>query len=428
MDYVYQISLDTESAKYNLEEWQRQLEYAKNGSLEDKASIEDFYGIFGNTDDGSFVSKIQNYQDKLSSLQDVLSKYKSGELTDNDLTDLILKYPQLINYTDNLDIGVNKLIDSITGSAKDGTGIMSEFNDQIETLGEDSVGGKKMIELRDRILEVSKVAKDGIVINITTEMDRYNNIANAISESTSGNGLSTQSIESITNMYKNIKGFDASKIFEKTTNGIILNTQELEKLQLQYEKTNKTTTQKELDTLVNKYNALTEEMNNTTDAKKRAELIGNQNKLKTEIKNVEELAIKYGGLTSQYLKYVRAKSNQNQGYVYDDIYANKDYVEDLYKKGLTGTDDFREYVKLLTNTDMTNATNQDYINEYKKSIAKQNRYLTESALGSQNFLKDISKVDKNLASVDKNGNWKININTEDFDRIAKSLGVSKEFV
>lgn len=428
IDYVYQISLDTESAEYNLEEWQRQLEYAKNGSLEDKASIEDFYGIFGKTDDDSFVSKIQNYQDKLSSLQDVLSKYKSGELTDNDLTDLILKYPQLINYTDDLDIGINKLIDNITGSAKDGTGIMSEFNDQIETLGENSVGGKKMIELRDRILEVSKVAKDGIVINITTEMDRYTNIANAISESTSGSGLSTQSIESITNMYKNIKGFDASKIFEKTANGIILNTQELEKLQLQYEKTNKTATQKELDTLVNKYNALTEEINNTTDAKKRAELIGNQNKLKTEIKDVEELAIKYGGLTSQYLKYVRAKSNQNQGYVYDDIYANKDYIEDLYKKGLTGTDDFREYVKLITNTDMTNATNQDYINEYKKSIAKQNRYLTESALGSQNFLKDISKTDKNLASVDKNGNWKININTEDFDRIAKSLGVSKEFV
>ena len=41
----------------------------------------------------------------------------------------------MINYTDNLDEGINKLIDNITGSAKDGTGIIKLFNDLSFLLG-----------------------------------------------------------------------------------------------------------------------------------------------------------------------------------------------------------------------------------------------------------------------------------------------------
>lgn len=428
VDYVYQISLDTESAKYDLEEWQRQLEYAKNGSLTDKTSLENFYGVFGDTSDDSFSKKIQDYQTELNSLNDVLSKFKSGELTDNDLTDLIVKYPQLINYTDNLDVGINKLIDNITGSAKDGTGIIKLFNEQIEILGKDTAGGKKMAELRDRIIDASKAAKDGITLNITTETNNLNTIATALSESVNGSGLSDTSYNAITNLFKNVKGFDTSKVFEKTANGIRLNIDELEKLQNEYIKTKRATEEAKLDTLVNKYNALTKEINTTTDAIKRAELINKQTKLREEITNVSKLITQYDGLTSAYNRWIRAKSTENEGKIYDEIYAGMEEMDELYKKGWKGTDDFKEYVKMLSGRDLTNATNKQFETAYKELLPKLRRYTTESTTGLQNFLKDINKYDKTLASVDKSGNWNLKIQTKDYDRIAKQLKISKEYV
>ena len=429
IDYVYQISLDTESAEYNLEEWQNKLLNAKNGSLEDKASIEDFYGIFGNTDDDSFTSKIQKYEDELNSLQDTLSKFKSGELTDNDLTDLILRYPQLINYTNNLDDGINKLIDSITGSAKDGTGIMGEFNNQIEILGENSAGGKKMAELRDRIIEASNAAKDGIKIDISVETQNYDMISNAIKESTSGSGLSTQSINAITNTFKDIKGFDESKIFEKTSYGIRLNIEELENLQNQYVKTNRAVSENKLNKLVNEYNDLTKQINSCTDAKKRSELIDNQNKIREEINSVSKLITQYDGLTSSYLRYLRAKETPNEGAIYDTIYSEKDAIKELYKNGWTGTDDFKEYVRLISNKNLTNASNQDFVKAYKEALPKLDRYSTESNIGLQNLLVDINKKKSNYVSKDKNGGWIINIkDANDYKEIANSIGVSSKFI
>lgn len=428
VDYVYQISLDTESAKYDLEEWQRQLEYARNGSLTDKTSLEDFYGVFGDTSDDSFSSKIQNYQTELNSLNDVLSKFKSGELTENDLTDLMIKYPKLINYTDNLDVGINKLIDDITGSAKDGTGIVKLFNEQIEILGKDTAGGKKMAELRDRIIEASKVAKDGITLNITTETNNLNTIATALSESVNGSGLSDTSYDAITNLFKNVKGFDPSKVFEKTANGIRLNVDELEKLQNEYTKTKRATEEAKLDILVNKYNALTKEINTTTDAVKRAELVNKQTKLREEINNVSKLITQYDGLTSSYNRWIRAKSTENEGKIYDEIYAGMEEMNELYKKGWTGIDDFKEYVRMLSGRDLTNATNKQFETAYKELLPKLRRYTTESTTGLQNFVKDLNKYDKNLASVDKNGNWNLNIQTKDYERISKQLKISKKYV
>ena len=422
LDYVYKISLDTESAYYDLEEWQKQLEYARNGKYQNEASIKDFYNVFANTSDEGFSATLDAYQSQLSTYQDIITKFNSGELSDSDINDLIRQYPTLINYIDDLDKGVNELIDSSKSN------IIEKFNEQIEELGKDSTGGKMMAQLRDRIIEVTDAAKDGIVLNIDVEKTFFDNIGKALNESVSGSGISSSTVKSMTNIFKDVEGFDVSELFEKTSNGIHLNINALQDLQDEYIKTKRADTQKDLDEKIDKYNKLTKQINKTSDMMERANLVSEQNKLKEEIEDVAALIVEYDGLTSAYNNWLRAKETDNEGSMYDTIHSGIEETKELYDADKIGTDDFKEYVKLVSGEDLTNASAQEYKEAWENIQKQLKRYSTEDSRGVINFLKDVNKLDSSLAYLDNKGNWQIDFDDKSISKISKELGLSKEYI
>jgi len=83
---------------------------------------------------------------------------------------------------------------------------------------------------------------------------------------------------------------------------------------------------------------------------------------------------------------------------------------------MTGTDDFREYVKYF------DQWGEDTVAAYERNITKMERYLTEDYKGIKNFYDDL--VAKGLGTYE-NGIY--NIQYPDSASAAKTMGMSEEW-
>lgn len=256
----------------------------------------------------------------------------------------------------------------------------------------------------------------------TTGVEAFNT---ALSESRSAAGLTSESIDALTARYKDLEGFNAAALFEKTANGIHLNSEELSRLEEQYVSTQKLEIDKNLNTLVEKYNDLTEEIKGCTDAQKKEELQAKADAYKDKIDELSTLASQYDGLTSAFAKWQNALDGAEEGDNYDSLYENLEGIKELYDKGLVGTDKFKTAVQLMTNKDLSNADIEEIVSAYEKGYPKMQRYFTEGQKGCKNFLNDVSKLNSEWAHMNKDGSWDINFNAEE---VADKLGVSVDFV
>ena len=247
----------------------------------------------------------------------------------------------------------------------------------------------------------------------------------ALTESRSAAGLTSESISALKARYEDLDGFNAAALFEKTANGIHLNSEELSRLEEQYISTNKLDIENNLNKLVTKYNDLTEEIKGCTDAQEKENLQLQADKYKDKIEELSTLASQYDGLTSAFAKWQTALEGAEEGDNYDSLYENLEGIKELYDKGLVGTDKFKTAVQLMTNKDLANADIDEIVSAYKKGYPKMQRYFTEGQKGCKNFLNDVRKLNSEWAHMNKDGSWEINFNAEE---VAKELGVSVDFV
>ena len=247
----------------------------------------------------------------------------------------------------------------------------------------------------------------------------------ALEESRSAAGLTSESISALKSRYEDLDGFNAAALFEKTANGIHLNSKELSRLEEQYINTNKLDIEKNLNTLVTKYNDLTEEIKGCTDAQEKENLQLQADAYKDKIDELSTLASQYDGLTSAFAKWQTALEGAEEGDNYDSLYENLEGIKELYDKGLVGTDKFKTAVQLMTNKDLANADIDEIVNAYKKGYPKMQRYFTEGQKGCKRFLNDVRNLNSEWAHMNKDGSWEINFNAEE---VAKELGVSIDFV
>ncbi len=115
-------------------------------------------------------------------------------------------------------------------------------------------------ELQDMIDK--EMALQGLTVKVSLEVEKANieALTTALSEMVSGSGMSTESISAVESMFKNMEGYDPSKLFERTANGIKLNREELGKLNSEYSKTNLAKLNKEMSSLGDIYNQTREEL------------------------------------------------------------------------------------------------------------------------------------------------------------------------
>lgn len=247
-----------------------------------------------------------------------------------------------------------------------------------------------------------------------------------MSQSISGEGISADNVKTFRDMF----GADAEKALERTTNGYHLNKKALAELQVQLDAMTKSDY---LSALSDQYT----ELQNIEGKIAAAELLGqdtsgleaSKNGILDNISSLQELQFQYEATTSAYQQWQLAMAGGEEGDMYDSIVGSiKSVEEDLYNKGLTGTNAFREFTDLVSNKDLSNTTNEEIVAAYEESIPIVKRYFTEGQEGAQNFLTDIQNVNSEWAHMNEDGSWDINFGIGQDQAIADALKMDVEAV
>lgn len=266
------------------------------------------------------------------------------------------------------------------------------------------------------------------VMDFSVESEGMDNLFTAMKESVASTGLTADSISKLKARYKELEDYDAASLFEKTANGIHLNTKELRELESAYEKQQKQAIDNKLSGLGEQYKKLTEEINNCKDATKTAELYAQRDNILDQINDTSELAAMYDGLTSAFYRWEQAQSIGEEGDMYDSLSSGLEHIKELFDEGLVGTNEFRAAVQLMTNQDLSTANIDELIAAYNNGYSKMTRYFTDGSDGCLNFLKDVQSLNSEWAHMNEDGSWEINFGIGNDEEIANKLGINVETV
>lgn len=351
--------------------------------------------------------------DKLNNT--VLSKLKElKNYTDIDLKSINLDTSDVVAGKDALRMAVNEAMD---------LGIVSD--DSAESVA-------KVVDLLTDMGMTATVSMDQVddsfsEVNTTIQQAQANleTLKTIMSESVSGAGISADNVKAFREMF----GDDAERALEKTADGYHINREELAKLQAQQSQMNKSDY---LSGLADQQEALRQIEEQIADAMVKGQdvsgLQAQREGILDNISSLEDLAYQYQTATSAYQQWQDAMSGGEEGDMYNSIQGNMESIKDLYDKGLVGENKFREFVDLMSNKDLTNASVDEIVAAYEESYPKMERYFTEGQEGCQAFLQDISNLNSEWAHMNEDGSWEINFGVGNDQEIADALGIDVEAV
>lgn len=261
--------------------------------------------------------------------------------------------------------------------------------------------------------------------SIQQTMSDLDSMKSIMAESVTGSGISADNVKAFKEMF----GDDASKALEQTANGYHINRKALEQLQEQQAQGTKTDY---LSAIAEQQEALRKVNEQIAKAKFMDEdisgLQSQRQSIEDNISSLKDLAYQYQTATSAFQQWQDAMSGGEEGDMYDSIQGNLESAESLYEKGLTGTNKFREFVDLMSNKDLSMASNEDIVSAYEEAMPKIKRYFTEGQEGAQNFLSDIQNINKEWSHMNEDGSWEINFGAGNDQEIADALGIDVEAV
>lgn len=278
-------------------------------------------------------------------------------------------------------------------------------------------------------------------IDIAGETDSLDKLNSALAESKSATGLTADSIDALKSRYQGLKGagYDAAKLFEETSNGVRLNTQEYTKLEQAYAQGKLKDATSNLEYLRDKYNDLTGQIATCTDAEERANLVSKQEDIRQKINDLGELAAQYEGLASKYNAWRNAESAGSDRDMYENVLKGFEEVDDELSRGwlddaskafidmfsydqLNSIDDYTNRWKTLGNTiDGTTYSVKDFFTQNKDGESTND--------GVYNFLEAVDQLGQGNIKRGENGeiiSFDFGVNGE--EAIAKTMGISKELV
>lgn len=379
---------------------------------------------------------VEEYQEAMQAAEEAISGL--DEDTRNDVsvaiglddTEFKEKYEKVLNviskntdvknagaikdWLDNLDKSKLEIAAELSADTDSATWSLEQWKDKVE---------------REFVVDAA------INFDITTAETNIDNLQKAVQESISSEfGLSSESKSLIESMFGSLDGYDSSRLFDRLSTGIRLNTEELNKLQKQQSDIQKQNFDEALNKLYQEYGELTTQIQNCDNvgSEEYNTLIDSRNAIVDKINNIADLQSEYEGLTSVYAKWQYALASGEEGDMYDNIRSEYEKAQDLYSQGLVGTSEFESYMELLTGKDW-NTASYDEITEAWRGLSKEigntgysiKDFLAEGSAGVENFLKASSKI-KDSGITEEDGIF--NINIDDFDDLADKLGVSEDLI
>ena len=293
---------------------------------------------------------------------------------------------------------------------------------------------KKQIQDEAKYLEAMNFK-----IDIDAETDSLDKLNSALAESKSATGLTADSIDALKSRYQGLAGYNPSKLFEETSNGIRMNTQEYTKLEQAYAQSKLKDTTSNLETLKGRYDELTKAIAQETDAKSLANLVSDQEDIRQQINDLGELAAQYEGLASKYNAWQNAESAGSDRDMYENVLKGFEEVDDEVSRGWL--DDASKAFIDMFSYDQLNSID-DYTNRWKtlgntiegttysvKDFFTQNKDGESTNDGVYNFLEAVDQLGQGNIKRGENGeiiSFDFGVNGE--DAIAKTMGISKELV
>ena len=393
----------------------------EEASPEIKQAMKDALDI--QLEEEAFEDVVDEYVSKVETLKETLETLRSdGKLSDSALYDLVKEFPELATETDNLD----EAITSLLGTMK--TDIVAKFQEQFGKI--DSEEDREELQaFMDIVLKLGEVVGETqFAIDINAEAEGMQNLFDAMKESVSATGLTAESISNLKKRYQDLEGYEPAKLFERTENGIHLNTKALRQLESEYESFTKAKIDTKLDELVADYNELTRQIDAAGTTASTVDLYAQRNKILAQINETADLAAQYAGLTSNFYKWEQAQSIGEEGDMYDSLTGGLEDIKQLYKDGLIGTNKFRTAVQLMSNEDLSNATSEELIKAYEAGYPKMKKYFQDSSDGVLHFLNDVQDLNSEWVHLNKDGSWDINFGVGNDQEIADALGINVEAV
>lgn len=327
---------------------------------------------------------------------------------------------------------------------------MAELNAIVEGQIEIDWDNFNAEEVRKQIADHVKLNEAiSFEVDIEAQVENLDNINSAISKSISGTGLDTEAYENIERIFANVKGYDPSKLFERTANGIRLNADELRSLNGEMERENVAGLENKMSALGDQYNKVRSELSDLAyGTDEYNQKLGELNGIEAQIQSTEALMAQYEGLTSAYNEWQMAESAGNQRDMYESVINGFKTVEDELSRGWVDEGTI-QFVEMLSGKDLTSG-NVDEIRSAWDGLGKTIEHTTYSAKdfftvnkdgqstsdGVYNFLDAVGQLEeeafggKDVVQRDGNGN----IIGFDFqlvggdEAIAEALGVSEELV
>ena len=298
--------------------------------------------------------------------------------------------------------------------------------------------------------EIEKaMAMNPPTIDIAVETERLEVLTSAITESLSGVGLSGEATTAIESMFSNLGSYDASKLFERTANGIRLNSDELRRLNNEYADTNMSALNNKMSDLGDLYNETQLELAGLTyGTDEYNDKVGELSAIEAQINSVETLATQYKGLTSAYNQWQQAEAAGQQRDMYESVIEGLENIDDEISRGWVD-DATVEFLELLSGQDLSTAG----IDKIKKAYQGLDKTIKNTSYsvrdfftvddegnstnaGVYNFLDAVGQLEeekfggKDIVKRDKKGNIiSFDFKTAGGDEvIAEALGVSEELV
>lgn len=373
-------------------------------------------------DEKAFEEQVDAHVESVKKLQDALAGLRDGGLSDSDIYDLVREFPELTDKTDNLEEAIISLLDSMN------TDVVALFAKQFGKV--DSAEDRAELQaFMDIVLKLGQVVGNTkFAIDIAAESEGIEQLFDAIKESVSSTGLSSESIANLKKRYQDLDNYNPAKLFERTANGIHLNTSALRKLEKEYEDGVWKENQKTLDGLIEEYKNLSRQIDAAGVTAGTTDLYARRNDILNQINEVAEASAQYEGLTSAFYKWEQAQSMGEEGDMYDSLTGGLKDIKELYKEGLVGTNKFRTAVQLMTNQDMSTASVEELMAAYEKGYPKMQRYFKDSSDGVLYFLNDLKKLNSEWVTLNKDGSWDINFGIGNDQEIADALGINVEAV
>ena len=296
--------------------------------------------------------------------------------------------------------------------------VIANFADFLAQLGVVAGGAGDGIDL-------VKDSFDGFMKSASESIETIDKVNSALVNAFASGGLSmgvdketgalTGDVATIMSAYKDLESYNPERLFERTADGIIVNTKALREMRAEQERTMKSEFEKRIQ-------EAQENLNKAIESGNASEIQA----WKTRLQNVELLSTAYDGATSAYQKWLDAQKGGEMGDQYDTVVNTAlKRGKELYDQGLVGTNEFRALAQLYSGQDLSTASIDEVVKAYEDGASVVKKYFTTGQEGAVAFADKL--VDLELATKDAQGNYDFSEGI-DTQELADELGISVDLV